>query len=59
MLSLILTLALIGFIAYLIVTYIPMADIIKKVILVIIAVCMILFIMRALGIGDIPIPQIH
>ena len=58
MISLILGLALVGFVVWLIVTYIPMADPIKKVIIVIVVVVMVLYVMRMLGIGDMPLPKL-
>jgi hypothetical protein len=59
MIGLILALALVGFIVYLIVTFIPMPDPFKKIIYVIVAVVLILYIMRVFGIADIPIPQLR
>jgi len=56
MIQLILTLAIIGFIVWLIVTYIPMPDVFKKGIIVIVAICVILYLLRVFGIGDIPLP---
>jgi len=58
MISLIFTLALAGLIVYLIVTYIPMPSIFKTVIYVIVAICLIVYLMRVLGIGDVPIPKL-
>jgi predicted membrane channel-forming protein YqfA (hemolysin III family) len=55
MIALIITLALVGLIVYLITTYIPMPPIFKTVIYVIVAVVLILYLMKVLGIGDIPI----
>jgi len=57
MISLILTLALVGLIVYLIVTYIPMPQIVKTIILVVVAICLILYLMQIFGIGDIPLPR--
>ena len=57
MITMILSLAILGFIAWLIITYIPMPDIIKKVILVISAIFMILYVMRALGFTDLALPR--
>lgn len=51
MLELILTIALIGFICWLIITYIPMPPPFSSVIMVIAAIFCILIAMRALGIG--------
>jgi len=53
--TLILTLAVVGFLVWLIVTYIPMPDIFKKVIIVIVAIVLILYVLRLLGVADIPL----
>jgi predicted membrane channel-forming protein YqfA (hemolysin III family) len=58
MLSLILTLALIGFIVYLITTYVPMPSIMRTVIYVVVAVFVIVWLMQALGVSDVPVPQL-
>jgi len=55
MISLILTLAIVGFIVYLITTYIPMAQPFKTGIIVIVVVLLILYLMRVFGIADIPL----
>ncbi len=55
MIALILTLALVGFIVYLVITYIPMPDIFKKVIIVLVVIILILYCMRAFGIADLPL----
>ena len=55
MISLILTLALVGFLVYAITTYIPMPAIFKTGIYVIVAVFLILYLMRTLGIADLPL----
>ena len=57
MIMLILTIALLGFLVYLITTYIPMAAPFKTIIYVIVAVILILYVMRVFGIADIPIPS--
>lgn len=57
MIALILTLAFAGLIVYLIVTYIPMPQVFKTVIMVIAAICLILYLMSAFGIVDVPVPQ--
>lgn len=59
MIQLILGLALVGFLAYLIITYIPMPAPIKNVILVVIVVCLILYLLSAFGIADFPVPRLH
>ena len=58
MITLILTLALIGFLVYAITNFIPMAPVFKTAILVIVAVCMILYLMRVFGFVDIPLPRV-
>lgn len=55
MIALILTLAIVGFLVYLITTYIPMQPIFKTIIYVIVAIVLILYLMRAFGIADIPL----
>jgi hypothetical protein len=52
LLQVVLTLAIIGLIVWLIVTYIPMPDVVKKVIMVLVAIVMILYLARALGLTD-------
>lgn len=59
MLGIILTLALVGLIVYLILTYIPMPQPFKTIILVIVAVCLILWLMGVLGVADIPVPHLR
>lgn len=55
LLELVLTLAVVGFVVWLITTYIPMPQPIKVAIIVLVVVVMIFVIMRAFGIGDIPL----
>ncbi len=59
MIQLVLGLALLGFLLYLITTYIPMPAIIKTLILVIVAVCVIWYVAGLLGFADIPLPRRH
>lgn len=59
MIHLILLLAMAGLIVYLILTYIPMPQLFKTVILVVAAILLILYLMQILGVGDIPIPRIR
>ena len=58
MIALILTLALVGFLVYLIVTYIPMPPPFKNVIIVIVVVLLVLYLLRVLGVGDLPVPRL-
>lgn len=55
MISLIITLALVGLVVYLITTYIPMPAPFKTMIYAIVAIALILYVMRLFGIADIPI----
>lgn len=58
--KLILALALVGFLVYLIVTYIPMPEIFKQVIMVVIAIVVILFVLSfLLGSGDMASLRLH
>ncbi len=59
MIGLILTLALIGFVLWLILTYIPMPAPFKTIICVIVAVFLIVYLMRILGVVDVPVPRLR
>lgn len=59
MIGLVLSLALLGFVVYLITTYIPMPPIFKTAILVIVAVIVIVYLARVLGIADLPVPSVR
>ncbi len=59
MISLILGLALVGFLVYLIITYIPMPAPIKQVIIVIVVIFMVLYVLSTLGVADIPLTRWH
>jgi hypothetical protein len=59
MISLILTLALAGLLVYLIVTFIPMPAVFRTVIMVVAAICLILYLMSAFGIVDVPVPHVR
>lgn len=56
MIGLILTLAIVGFLVYLIVTYIPMPEPFKKVIIAIVVIVLIIYVIRLLGV-DLPLPR--
>jgi hypothetical protein len=58
MISLLLTIALVGFLVYLITTIVPMPDQFKKAIIVIAVVILILYLVRVFGI-DMPLPTPH
>lgn len=56
MLELMLLLALVGFVVYMVVTYIPMPPPFKTAIIVIVALCLIVYVMRLFGL-DLPMPR--
>jgi hypothetical protein len=61
MLSLIITLAVVGLLVYLIETYVPMAAPFKTVIRIIVVVCLILWLIQVFGLMsyDVPVPSLH
>lgn len=59
MIMLILVLAICGFLVYLITTYIPMPPVFKTVIYVIVAIALILYVLNAFGIADVPVPRVR
>ncbi len=59
MLSLILGLAIIGFLVYLITTYIPMNPGIKQAIIVIVIIFLVVYVAGLLGFVDIPVPHLR
>lgn len=58
MIQLVIVLAVIGFLVYLLTTYIPMAPIFRTVIYVVVAIVLILYLLRVFGVGDIPVPRL-
>ena len=58
MITLLLMLALLGFLVFLIVTYIPMPDIFQKAIVVIAVVLVVLYLIQLFGV-DLPIPHVR
>ena len=58
MIMLLLTLALVGFLIYCIITYIPMPDVFRKVIIVIAVVLVIMYLIQLFGV-DLPMPRIR
>jgi hypothetical protein len=59
MIGIILTLAVVGFIVWLITTYIPMPPIFKTVIFVVVAILLLLWLVNVLGVGDMPMWHYH
>lgn len=59
MIALILVIALAGFLVYLITTYVPMPAPFKTVIVAVAAIVLILYLMSAFGMADIPVPRVR
>jgi len=59
MIMLLLVLALVGFLTYLITTYIPMPAPFKTAIIVIMVVVLVLYVMQVFGIADLPVPRVR
>lgn len=58
MILLLLTLAVVGFLTYLVVTYIPMPPPFKTVIIVIMVIVLVLYVLRVFGVADLPVPRL-
>jgi hypothetical protein len=50
LITFVLTLAIVGFVVWILVTYVPMPDVIKRVFIVIVAIVMLLWALRYLGV---------
>lgn len=59
MITLLLVLVVVGVVLYLIETQIPMDPVIKVVIRVIVVVAVCLFLLRAFGVTDVPLPKVR
>lgn len=63
MLSLVITLIVIGVLLWLVTTYIPMDATIKRIIIIVVIVCVVLYVLAAFGLlnhaHEVPVPQIH
>ena len=59
MISLILTIALVGLVLYLIDTYIPMSPPVKTLLHVVVVILVILWLLRLFGVGDIAVPSLR
>jgi hypothetical protein len=62
MLGLVITLAAIGFIMWLVNTYIPMTSPYKNIINIVVLVCVVLWLLYVFGVlpmGDVPVPQVR
>lgn len=58
LISLIVVLAIVGFVLWLVLTYIPMPDVFKKVILVVIVLVLILWLLQVFGITGPSVPRL-
>lgn len=58
MISLIVTLVILGVCLYLIETYIPMSPPIRTVIRIVVVLVLILYLLRAFGVGDVAVPRL-
>lgn len=59
MISVLLTLVVVGFLVWLLVTYVPLPTPIKTVAIVFVVICLILWLMSIFGIMDIPVPHLR
>ena len=63
MISLIVTLIVIGVLLWLVNTYIPMDGKIKQIINVVVVICVVVWLLSVFGVlghsGDIPVPRLH
>ncbi len=59
MIALILTLAFISLIVWIIITYIAKTDPLRTIIIAVVAICVLIYLMRAFGLVDIPVPQLR
>ena len=55
MITLIITIALVGFLVYALITYVPMPPLFRTAIVVVAVLLLILYVMRILGFQDIPL----
>lgn len=61
MISLIITIAVVGLLVWAIVTYVPMPPAFKTAIIIVAVLCLVIYILSAFGLlsRDIPVPQIR
>ena len=59
MIVLLLTIAVIGLLTWLLVTYVPMPAPFRTIIIVVAVVVLILYLIGAFGIGDFPVPRLR
>ena len=59
LIELLVVLAVIGFLSWLLITYVPMPQPIRMAMIVVATLVVILLVLRAFGIGDIPLPRLR
>lgn len=61
MISLLITIALIGLLVWALITFVPMPDKFKTAIIVVAIVCVIIYVLSAMGATprDVPVPQVR
>jgi len=59
MIALIVLLVVVGLCLYLIETYIPLDPVIKTVIRVVVVLCVVLYLLSAFGVVDMPVPRLR
>lgn len=58
MIALLLTLVIVGVALYLVEQYVPMSPPIKTVLRVVVVLLLVFYLLRAFGIGDVPVPRL-
>lgn len=59
MIELILVLVIIGVALYLIETYVPLDPVIKTIIRVVVVICIVLWLLQAFGVLNVPVPRLR
>jgi len=59
MIALLVLLVVVGLCLYLIETYIPMDPVIKTVIRVVVVLCVVIYLLNAFGVVDMPVPRLR
>jgi hypothetical protein len=59
MIGIILELALIGLIVWAVITYVPMPQPIKTLIVVFVVILLVLWLLQIFGFSDLPVPHLH
>jgi VIT1/CCC1 family predicted Fe2+/Mn2+ transporter len=57
MIQLVITLALVGFVLWALLTYVPMPEIIRNLIIVVVVICVLYYLFTLFGFADIPLPH--